>query len=163
MTVKHRGALPLPELGEGAHLRFTLEDMAKLSERYGGEKDKDGDWAAVLVDRIKRNDVPTMLDLLKLALKGADFDGAKAAYDGDPWFVGDLERHLLDAITRSMHGRTLEEQIEHEDQEMAREIERRQKNPILRKAMEDAIAGIASKGSFDQHSEQDSDPTTSGV
>lgn len=162
MTVKHRGAFPLPELGEGAHLRFTLEDMAKLSERYGGEKDKDGDWAAIVVDRIKRNDVPTMLDLLKVALKGADFAAAKAAYDGDPWFVGDLERHLLDAITRSMHGRTLEEQIAHEDEEIAKEIERRQKNPILRKAMEEAIAGLASKGSSEPPSEQGFDPEKSG-
>lgn len=117
---KQRGERSFTAAGANAKLRFNLDGIFRLKDKYGKEYFKE------FLEDIERKDPEAMNLAFELALTGAD---AGVEF---PFGVSFEEcgMAIRDAFCLMMHGRTWDEQIDHEGQQLLKDMEAGKTNPI---------------------------------
>lgn len=120
---KHRGEIALPEAGEGAFLRFTVDSLEKLEAKYGED----------YLDDILKGMTKGRVGVFQ-AVVSVSANEAKAPF---PFGLSleELQTRIVDALFLFLHGRTYEEQQKHEDEIFQKRMEEAKTNPRMAAAL----------------------------
>lgn len=142
-TNKVSGQVALPAAGEGAYLQFTVDAMEKLESLYADKAD--GDYINYIVGRLAKCSIPVYREVVAITLIGGD---AKAM----PWgsTLESINIPILDALYLAINGRTYEEQIKWNEEQMLKRLSGLEENP----QMAELLRGLSLKNAGASGSEQ---------
>lgn len=143
-TNKVSGQVALPAAGEGACLQFTTDSFERLESEYA-DKAPDGDYINYIVGRLAKCSIPVYRVVLDAILVGGD---AKAM----PWgcTIESINIPILDALYLALNGRTYEEQIKWNEEQMLKRLSGLEENPQLA----ELLRGLSLKNAGASGSEQ---------
>lgn len=122
---KHRGEVPLPEAGEGAFLKCTVEVLEQLESEYGD------DYLNIVLLGLAKMKI-SVYKIMCQSMMQEQKDPIPFPYNLP---LEKLQTPILDALFLMLHGRTREEQQKHEDAQFAADLEEAKKNPRLAAAI----------------------------
>ncbi|NEI70955.1 hypothetical protein GR212_15330 [Rhizobium lusitanum] len=110
---KSRGEVAIPEAGEGAFIRFSVDALERLQAAVGD------DYINVVISKLAKVDVKTYKLCIACA---ANDDGILAAF---PWglTLEEVNIKILDALFLTIHGRDWAEQQEFERKKVEKELD----------------------------------------
>ena len=156
----YRGEVEMPEAGEGAVLRYTLDCKARL------EKDLGPDLQTAVFRDVPEGKATTIKAMILVGLKNVD--KADKAVLGAVWDLNDsvLGERILDAWCLSTYGRNLAQQREHDEAYAAEQYKKQLRDTAgLLEEFKDRpliVAGLLSRLGLTPHVPADSVPTSSG-
>ncbi len=123
-TNKASGRVALPMAGEGAYLQFTVEAFEQLESLYAEKAE--GDYISYVVGRLAKCSIPVYREVIGMILVGGD---PKAM----PWgsTIENINIPILDALYLAINGRTYEEQIKWNEEQMAKRLSGIEENPQM--------------------------------
>lgn len=121
-----RGEVALPEsFGEGVFISFTVDALERLQSEYGE------DYVEKIVEGTGKSIISVFKTVLSCAVVGdieIDFNALQGNQDA-------TRVAILDALFLSIHGRTVQEQMEKEEmdriEEIGRQVKRMEEDPRL--------------------------------
>jgi hypothetical protein len=152
----YRGEVSLPEAGEGAYLRLTLDGSAKLQGALGKE------WLSAVYDGLGSSDIEIIKKCLEFMLYGADHKKASE------WEIHqtDLQKRIGDAVSLYRTGRNLEEDEAWAEEQAIEKLRKQlKKAAALAEEFKDsppAVAALLSRLGLTPLISQASSPTSSG-
>lgn len=133
---ERRGEVALPEAGEGAFIRFTVDSLARLEKEYGE------DYFEKVLTGLSKARWPVFMKCVEVSVK----EMKAIPPFGLP--LEELQARLVDGLYLTVHGRTFEEQQEHENKLFQKRLQEAQSQPRV-------AAAISSMLSDEQATAQD--------
>lgn len=109
---RHRAEVAIPGFGDGAFIRFTIDAMERMASEYPE------DWFKTVVERTAVPDPK----VFKVVLTNAAVDEIDTALLDDAPLM-EVRDAILDAMFLAVHGKTVAEQMEQEEQERLKQLE----------------------------------------
>ena len=131
---KHRAEIALPEGGEGAFVRFTVDSLEKLESVYGEN----------FFEYVQRGLTRAQISVYKKCVEVAVHNMTVPFPFG--MSLEELQGRLSDSLYLCVFGRNFDEQQKHQDEEFQKKLEEAQSNPRLAAALFSKSSGEPGTG-----------------
>lgn len=127
---KSRGEVAVPEFGDGAFLRFTLDSLERLESKFGPK------YFDVVMAGLQDNQASVVKEMIRVSLRPADMPEEKfSGHWSELLNLDDLKLKIYDAFFLMNYGKTLAEKQDEERKQLDAEMKRLEENPQLAAAL----------------------------
>lgn len=114
---KFSGEVALPDsLGRGLFIRFTVDAMERLESEFGE------DWVEEIVRRTGKTNIAVFRTVIENTLVKSDIIPDYSKLSGS---ASETRVTILNALMFAIYGRSLDEQIAHEEKERVEEVSKK--------------------------------------